>query len=94
MIELQKWYFRQCDEDWEHSFGIKIETLDNPGWHISIDLEGTDLDGKAFVSTEKNYDSELEWLTCKVRNNVFEGACGPMELDKVINIFLEWAHGN
>ena len=29
---LQKWYKSQCNGDWEHSFGIKIETLDNPGW--------------------------------------------------------------
>lgn len=29
---LQKWYKSQCDGDWEHEYGIKIETVDNPGW--------------------------------------------------------------
>ena len=38
---LQEWYASNCDGDWEHSFGIKIETLDNPGWVVTVDLEGT-----------------------------------------------------
>ncbi len=25
-------------------YGIKIETLDNPGWDVSIDLIGTELE--------------------------------------------------
>ncbi|MFD5200063.1 Imm53 family immunity protein [Streptomyces sp. NPDC058375] len=28
---LQGWYSAQCNEDWEHEWGGKIETLDNPG---------------------------------------------------------------
>jgi len=32
MERIQDWYRRQCDGDWEHSYGVKIETLDNPGW--------------------------------------------------------------
>nr|TKK07812.1 hypothetical protein SrhCFBP13529_11555 [Stenotrophomonas rhizophila] len=40
---LQKWYADQCDGDWEHSFGIRIDTLDNPGWTVSVDLTDTAL---------------------------------------------------
>lgn len=40
---LQDWYIQNCDGDWEHCYGIKIETLDNPGWCIDIDLIGTNL---------------------------------------------------
>ncbi|MFE2849501.1 Imm53 family immunity protein, partial [Streptomyces scopuliridis] len=29
---LQNWYTQQCDGDWEHEWGVKIATLDNPGW--------------------------------------------------------------
>ncbi|GHB54781.1 hypothetical protein GCM10010331_48120 [Streptomyces xanthochromogenes] len=29
---LQSWYSAQCNGDWEHEWGIKIDTLDNPGW--------------------------------------------------------------
>jgi hypothetical protein len=41
---LQEWYKSQCNGDWEHDFGVKIETLDNPGWYVIIDLEDTDLE--------------------------------------------------
>ncbi|MBC6448487.1 Imm53 family immunity protein [Actinokineospora xionganensis] len=26
----QRWYQSQCDEEWEHELGVKIDTLDNP----------------------------------------------------------------
>ncbi|MGW1432997.1 Imm53 family immunity protein [Streptomyces sp. NPDC002431] len=41
---LQGWYSAQCDEDWEHEWGVRINTLDNPGWSVRIDLEDTDLE--------------------------------------------------
>ncbi|MFT5930929.1 MAG: hypothetical protein ACI93G_000001, partial [Hyphomonas sp.] len=41
---MPRWYQSQCDGDWEHSFGLKIESLDNPGWSVHVDLEGTSLE--------------------------------------------------
>jgi immunity protein 53 of polymorphic toxin system len=38
---LEEWYVSQCHGDWEHSWGVKIDTLDNPGWSISIHLDET-----------------------------------------------------
>ena len=35
---IEKWYKGNCNGDWEHSYGITIETLDNPGWDFTIDL--------------------------------------------------------
>ncbi|WDZ59746.1 Imm53 family immunity protein [Paenibacillus polymyxa] len=43
---LQEWYYLHCDEDWEHEERIKITTLDNPGWHIKINLKETELETK------------------------------------------------
>ncbi|MCM2498968.1 immunity 53 family protein [Neorhizobium galegae] len=37
-----RWYEAQCDGAWEHGFGASIDTLDNPGWSLKIDLAGTD----------------------------------------------------
>ena len=34
---LMNWYSAQCDEDWEHQYGVKLETLDNPGWSLIIE---------------------------------------------------------
>ena len=45
---LQLCYLSRCDGDWEHSFGVVVETLDNPGWRLLVDLEGTGLEAKPF----------------------------------------------
>lgn len=45
---LLEWFAAQCDGDWEHEYGIRIGTLDNPGWRIRISLIGTELENKEF----------------------------------------------
>jgi len=49
--ELQAWFQTQCDGDWEHGHGVRIESLDNPGWMVVIELAGTPLEGKEFPDT-------------------------------------------
>lgn len=68
---LQKWYVSQCDGDWEHSFRVHIETLDNPGWRISFDLENTDLEGKSFEQITINR-TEHDCLRCWISESTFE----------------------
>jgi hypothetical protein len=55
---LQDWYARQCDGDWEHQFGISIESLDNPGWPIRIDLHGTALAERASERAETHHTAD------------------------------------
>ena len=88
--DLQAWYVAQCDGEWEHSYGIDIETLDNPGWRIRIDLKDTSLENKAF---EQRLDLEPQddWLSCQVENKKFVGAGGPHQLTKLLEVFLQWA---
>ena len=93
---LQKWYVSQCDDDWEHSFQVKIETLDNPGWIVRIDLTDTELENREFDPRsygvgEQGEDSGNEWLDCKVESKQFRGAGGPLKLDEILRVFLEWA---
>ena len=88
--DLQEWYASQCDGDWEHSFGIRIDTLDNPGWSLSINLTGTDLEGLPFTELKENYDNERDWLICVVHDNSFGGSGGPLKLERMIQIFLQW----
>lgn len=33
--KIMGWYASNCNDDWEHRFGVKINTLDNLGWSIS-----------------------------------------------------------
>lgn len=87
---LMEWYHSHCDGDWEHSEGIKIGTLDNPGWFITVNLSETELQGKEFktIIVER---SETNWYHCFVRDNKFEGRCGPSNLPEVLKIFHDWA---
>lgn len=61
---LQAWYASQCDGDWEHGEGVRIATLDNPGWELMVDLIGTALEGKnlEYRVTERSGD---DWLAIK-----------------------------
>ncbi|MFD5854011.1 Imm53 family immunity protein [Cytobacillus pseudoceanisediminis] len=43
---IQQWYVAHCDGDWEHEYGIAIETLDNPGRSVKISVDNTDLKDK------------------------------------------------
>jgi len=44
MSWLTRWYATECNGDWEHQSGIRITTIDNPGWNVNINLYGTLLD--------------------------------------------------
>ncbi len=86
---LQEWYLNQTNGDWEHQYGVKIGTLDNPGWSVTIDLEETKLEDVKF-DPMKIENSDLDWLVCKVENNKFEGDCSPQNLDDVLKVFCDW----
>jgi Immunity protein 53 len=60
LIELQQWYASNCNGDWEHSYRIKIDTLDNPGWHLAIELEETNLQNHSFISINID-NSDVDW---------------------------------
>lgn len=89
LVALQEWYALMCDGDWEHSFGIKIDTVDNPGWTVSIDISGTPVSGKVC-----RIDQEFpagEWLQVRCDGNTFDVACGPRSLDRGIAAFLQFS---
>lgn len=88
--ELQRWYESQCDGDWEHEFWIRIETLDNPGWRVEIDLEDTPLDGRAFTRVI-DMSPAREWWVCEVANGKFRASGGPPMLGRMLRAFLDWA---
>lgn len=90
LIWLLRWYHSQCNGDWEHGTGIHIDTIDNPGWSIAINLENTEFEDKKFQEVELEY-TEHNWLICFKKNNVFEGRCGPLNLPEVLKIFRDWA---
>lgn len=91
LAEIQEWFNSNCDTDWEHSYGVIIETLDNPGWYITIDLTDTNLENKTFIDIEENSSDEKTWLNCKVENATFKGTGDPFQLERILRIFVDWA---
>ena len=72
-IELVgKMVSKNCNGDWEHSYGIKIETLDNPGWSVEIDLADTNLELRYF-EVVKIQRSESNWIVCQIEDDIFKG---------------------
>lgn len=90
---LQQWYQDNCDGDWEHTYGICIKNLDNPGWSLTIDLNDTDLE-YANLQEIKINRSEADWIFCEVKKTKFEARCGIGNLTEVLKIFRHWAIEN
>ncbi len=86
---LQSWYENQCDGEWEHQYGVKIETLDNPGWAVEIDLIGTKLSDKVLAETTEER-SATDWIRCSTGSGQFKGFGGPRNLAEIIERFLAW----
>jgi hypothetical protein len=91
--ELQNWFYSKCNGNWEHSHGITIDTLDNPGWTVTIDLADMTITARPFASIRRLGD-EKTWIQCEVRDQKFEGRGGPLMLEEILRVFLTWAAAN
>ncbi len=85
---LSDWYKSNCDGDWEHDYGVKIETLDNPGWSLTIDLENTKFE---IIEIEWKYfeENDFDWFGYKVKDRKYEASGDPSKLVSLIRKFKE-----
>ena len=91
---LTEWYAAQCNGEWEHGWGFKITTLDNPGIAVDINLTDTPLAAVPFEEKKDKYESETEWMICSRREDRFEGRGAPCRLEDIILEFLAWAESH
>ena len=89
LSDLERWYATRCNGDWEHQYGISIETLDNPGWRVKIDLRETPK-AASRLGVQKSERSENDWMQYWTEHERFQIACGPLNLSEAIDIFLDW----
>ena len=87
---MQAWYAAECNGEWEHTYGIVIETLDNPGWRLRVDLAETSLRNEDFEALARE-TSPQNWIDCRVKDEAFLGHGGARNLEEIINVFLDWA---
>jgi len=84
-----KWLEKWKEEISDDMCRIKIETLDNPGWIVEINLEYTGFEIKEFEKF--SYDnSDDDWIVCEIENKTFIGSGDPYKLENIINIFRLW----
>jgi hypothetical protein len=89
LSQLERWYERQCNCEWEHGAGVRIETLDNPGWRVRIALRDTKKEGSA-LERAKIDRTDIDWIQYWVEKQEFHIACGPTNLSEAIEIFVRW----
>ncbi|WP_035206974.1 immunity 53 family protein [Metabacillus indicus] len=93
---IQKWYVNQCNGNWEHSNGLRINTLDNPGWEVKISIEETVINDNPFESIDIER-AENDWIYCKIEYErepdviYFVGYGGPENLEEILIVFKNWA---
>ncbi|KKJ76246.1 rhodanese-related sulfurtransferase [Kiloniella litopenaei] len=90
LLWIQDWYVRQCDDEWEHSYGVRIDTLDNPGWRVSIDLTSTALGNQSMIAVQTER-TDNDWIHCLVIDKQFRGYGGPNNLSEILIVFQNFA---
>ena len=97
MIEgLMRWYIDRCDGEWEHKNGFTIESTDNPGVIIRLDLTERDpLPGQPDRVIRSEGEGTSEWLDLRVRGGQLVGFASPILLPQLmteIDCLLSGAH--
>lgn len=97
--DIIEWYQSHCDDSWEHQYGVRLETLDNPGWQLTVDLIHTDLQGRTMIEVRdgiapEDHPAAPSWIHCFVRDNKFQGACDPTQVARLFEIFTQFRGSN
>jgi hypothetical protein len=83
---LAQWYQEQCDGSWEHSFGVKLNTLDNPGWALHVNLVETEYEGIALPIALSERSPE-DWVSVGIEAGVFKARGGVGNLAEILDLF-------
>ena len=91
MLEwLENWYESQCDGNWEHDYGVKIENIDNPGWSITINIneiiEKVTLNKIDWTIIG---DFESKWVGFMLSDDIFKASGSSKNLSILIYIFKQ-----
>lgn len=76
--------------------GRPIETLDNPGWLVTVDLAGTPLASRPFTGVADGFGAGAHpnaprWVHCSVQDGAWRGAGDGTQLARLLGLFLDWA---
>jgi hypothetical protein len=90
---VTNWFSGFCDGDWEHENQIKIYTVSNPGWSITIDLTYTPL--SKFVLKSRSLDKGADdWYFYQVEQSKFTASGDLNKIDFLLNEFRNVVEAN
>jgi len=63
---------------------------------VKINLTETELEGRKFQPirhgiSDDEKSTESEWMTCQVKDNIFNAAGDPSKLLEILRIFINWS---
>jgi hypothetical protein len=85
---IQNYFKNNCDGDWEHSSGIQITTLDNPGWDVEIDISNTSL-ANFKLEWILNENGKQDWYGVKIENQKFNASGDSGKLKFLLGLFKD-----
>jgi hypothetical protein len=93
------WYKSHCDGDWEHSFGIDIKSMDNPGFWITIDLAETECSEMSLEVTDNGFEQQYSdsppsiWYKYWIEESKFICYCSTDAFEVVFDDFMKLVDG-
>ena len=95
LSSIIEWYKLNCDGDWEQTYGVMLQTLDNPGWMLSVDLKNTGVDFAPEVllmegCDEQRHPQEDSWIDCQIDELGYRGASDINQLSRLVDVFTEF----
>jgi Immunity protein 53 len=87
---LQAWFAAHCDGNWEQEYGVTIETVEEPGWELRVDLVGTRLEGTVLGRQAVARAAE-DWCEMWCDGYTFYAVGGPHDLDELLRSFVSFA---
>jgi hypothetical protein len=87
---LQAWFAAHCDGNWEQEYGVTIQTVEEPGWELRVDLVGTSLEGVALARQPTGQGSE-DWCEMWCDGYTFYAVGGPHDLHELLGAFVSFA---
>ena len=99
---LERWFQSRCDGNWEHERGLSIQTCDNPGWWVKIDIdkeprawaadEVLEIVGEPPSEINGNVGGE-DWMLCQIKDGKFDGSGDPTKLMRILKCFKDRVSG-
>jgi hypothetical protein len=87
------WFLSECDGDWEHENQIRIETVSNPGWYLTIDLRDTSLE-HLYIESGTVEKSDDDWYFWAIKDKQFKASGDLKKLSFLLNKFREIVEEN